>query len=56
MSNVELIMEVHGSLSEVSLDFSVKIQGSLNDWHNLFLDCSLELREMLRQEGVIDCE
>ena len=49
MTNIELIMEVLCSLSEVSLDLSMETQGSLNDWHNLLLDISLELLEMLGQ-------
>lgn len=56
MSNVKLIMEVNGSLSEVSFDFSVKVKSSLNDWDNLFLNSTLELREMLAQESVVNCE
>lgn len=56
MSNIKFIMEVNGSLSEVSFDFSVKVKSSLNDWDNLFLNSTLELREMLAQESVVNSE
>lgn len=53
---VELVVEVNGCLSEVLLNFSVKCEGSLNDRHDLFLDGTLELGEVLAHEGVVDSE
>ena len=54
VSNVELIVEIHCSLTEIFLNFTVKSQCSLNDGHNLLLYCSLKLREMLTNESVVD--
>lgn len=47
MSDVKLIMEVNGSLSEVLFYLNVQVKCSFNDRDYLFLDGSLELREML---------
>jgi hypothetical protein len=47
-------MEVNSSLSEISFDFSVKSESSLNDGSYLLLNCSLELLEMLVKESIID--
>ena len=56
MSHVELVMEVCSSLTEVLLDFSVKSKSSLNDGDDLLLYSSLELREVLANECVVDGE
>jgi hypothetical protein len=56
MSNIEFIVEVDGSLSEVSLDFSVDSEGCLNHSCNQVLDAALELAEVLVQECTEDCE
>ena len=47
VTNIELIMEVLGSLSEWSFDLSMELQGTLDDWTNLLLDGSLEFAEVL---------
>jgi hypothetical protein len=47
MSNIELVMEVGSCLSEVSLNFLVQREGSLDHMGNLFLNRSLELAEVL---------
>lgn len=49
VSDVELVVEVLGSLSEGSLNLSVKSQGSLDDLWNKFLDSSVEFTEVLDQ-------
>jgi len=56
VSNVELIVEIHCSLTEIFLNFTVKSQCSLYDGHHLLLYCSLKLREMLTNESVVDGE
>lgn len=56
VSHIELVVEVNGSLPEVSLYFSMQCQSSFDDRHNLFLDGSLELGEVLAEESIIDGE
>ena len=56
MTHVKFVMEVDGSLSEVPFNLTVEGQGSLNDWNNLLLNGTLELGEVLAQEGVVDCK
>jgi len=51
---IELIMEVLGCLSEISLNFTVQLQGTLDNWTNLLLDGSLELGEVLVQVSGVD--
>ena len=55
MSNVELVMEVLSSLSEVSLNILMESQTSFDDWSNLFLNSSLEFSVMLVQVSLINC-
>ena len=47
MPDIELVVEVHCSLPEVSLDLSVQSQCCLDNRHDLLLDGSLKLGEML---------
>lgn len=56
MTNIELIMEVDCSLTEIPFNFTVQCKCCLNNWYNLFLDGSLELGEVFTQESVVDCE
>jgi hypothetical protein len=56
MTHIELVMEVGSSLTEVLFDFTVESKCGLNDWHYLLLNCSLELGEVLADEGVVDGE
>ena len=56
MSHIEFVMEVHGSLSEVPLNFGMESKSCLDDGYDLFLNGSLELGEMLAQEGVVNGE
>lgn len=51
---VELIMEVLSSLSELSLDFLLKLQSTFYDWDNLLKDSSFEAAEMLVQVCRVD--
>jgi len=46
MTNIELIMEILSSLSEVSLNFRVKCECGLDNWANFCRDGTLELAEM----------
>jgi len=55
MSNVELVVEVLSSLSEASLNILMESQTSLDDWANLFLNCSLEFTIMLVKISLINC-
>jgi len=55
MTNIEFIMEILGSLSEVSFNFLMKRQCSFDDWSNLLLNCSLEFTEMLVQVSHVNC-
>jgi hypothetical protein len=56
MSNIELIMEVSSSLSEVLFNFCMKGKSCLDDWTNEFLDGSLEFREVFVEEGAVDSQ
>ena len=56
MTNIEFIVEVDGSLSEVSLDFALEIEGCLDHTSDTILDGALELAEVLVHEGTEDCE
>ena len=49
MTHVELVMEISGSLSEVSLNFSVELESGFNDWSNFSLNSCLKFGEMLDQ-------
>jgi hypothetical protein len=56
VTNIELIMEVGGSLSEVlgNSNIRVKLEGSLDHERNLFKNGSLESTEMLSQVSGVD--
>ena len=56
MTNIEFIVEVDGSLSEVSLDLTLEIEGCLDHTSNAILDGALEFAEVLVHEGTEDCE
>jgi hypothetical protein len=56
MTNIEFIVEVDGSLSKVSLYFTLEIEGCLDHTGNAILDGALELAEVLVHEGTEDCE
>jgi hypothetical protein len=56
VTDIELIMEVLGSLSELlgSCHIRMELKGSLDDKLNLFKDGSLESTEMLGQVSRVD--
>jgi hypothetical protein len=54
MSNIELIMEVSSSLSEVLFNFGMESKSCLDYGSYKFLDSSLELREVLVKESTVD--
>jgi hypothetical protein len=54
MSNIEFVMEVGCSLSEVSFDLGMEGKSCFNDLWDLFLDSSLELSKVLVQVSRID--
>ena len=56
MTNIEFVVEVDGSLSEVSLDLTLEIEGCFDHTSNAILDGALELAEVLVHEGTEDCE
>ena len=56
MPDIELVVEVDGGFSEISLDIPMKCNGSFDyHWYQL-LNWGLERREMLLQEAIEDCE
>ena len=54
MSNVELIMEVLGGLSEVSLYLSMELESSFDNRGGLFKDGGWEFGEMLLEICTVD--
>jgi hypothetical protein len=56
VSHVELVVEVNGRLSEVSLYFCVQCKSSFDDRNNLFLNSSLKLGKVLAQESIVNSE
>jgi len=54
VSNIELVVEVGSSFSEVPLDFTVERQSGLDDMRNLLLDRALKLAEVLVQVSRVD--
>jgi len=54
MSNVELIMEILGGLSEVSLYLSMELESSFDNKWDLFKDGGWEFGEMLLEICTVD--
>ena len=51
VTNVELIVEVERSFTEVSFDFRMELQGLLNNRRYQFLDGALEFAEVFVEVG-----
>ena len=54
MTNIEFIMEILGSLSEVPFNLGMKLKSSFDDWKHLLNDRCLEFAEMLIQIGTVN--
>ncbi len=55
MTDIELVMEVNSSLTEVFFLLQ-KSECCLDNWYNLLLDCTLKLIEMFAQESIVNLE
>jgi hypothetical protein len=54
VTNIEFIVEILGSFSEVSFNFRMKLKSSFDDWEHLFNYRCLEFAKMLIQIGTVN--
>jgi len=54
MTDIEFIMEILSSLSEISLNLGMELQSTFDNWLNLLLDRTLEFAEMFIQVCLVD--
>ena len=56
VTDIKLIVEVNGSLPEISFYFILEIESCFNHTSNAILDCALEFSKVLVHEGTENCE